>query len=416
MDAMNNSADYILETIKNLGVIQEADILLETALTQMRKISGAEAGTIYVVETSPNDRLELTNRLRFQIAQNDALEFNMLDNYKVFTVPIDENSISGYVALTKKSLTINDVHELPETCPYRPNLSFDSFGKYRTVSTHTIPLRGSTDNELLGVLQLINAKDEESGEVVPFRPDLMNTLEAVVVLVSISLERSRNLLKMLRRTITMTELRDPSETAVHINRVARYATTLFELWALKHQMSSGQLQVQKDILHIAALAHDVGKIGISDTILGKPGKLTEDEFQVMKKHTVIGHQIFNNMDSIYDKYSALVALRHHEKWDGTGYPGHIPLLERGAIRVGDLPLVDGLKGEEIPFFARIVAISDVFDALASRRVYKEAWTQDRVKEVISSERGKHFDPELLDLFITNFDVFYAIRDMLTETS
>jgi response regulator RpfG family c-di-GMP phosphodiesterase len=137
---------------------------------------------------------------------------------------------------------------------------------------------------------------------------------------------------------------------------------------------------EAETIELAAPLHDIGKIGIPDQILLKPAKLDEAEWQVMRRHPVIGHEILKGSASKYVRMGALIALGHHEKYDGTGYP-------------------NGLVGDHIPLCARIVAVADVFDALTSVRPYKAAWPADRAFEHLASQRGKHFDPRLIEVFL-----------------
>ena len=137
--------------------------------------------------------------------------------------------------------------------------------------------------------------------------------------------------------------------------------------------------------------HDIGKVIISDSILLKPGKLTDEEFEIMKKHTIYGWEIFNKSKHILLKTSALIAYEHHEKWDGTGYPR-------------------GLKEEEIHIFGRITSIADVFDALSHDRIYKKAWDSEEVIDFIKAQRGKSFEPKLVDLLLENMDGLIKIKE------
>ncbi len=157
---------------------------------------------------------------------------------------------------------------------------------------------------------------------------------------------------------------------------------------------------------MAAILHDVGKVAISDLILKKPSRLTLDEFEIMKSHTYLGARLFMDYKSDFEEVAAEVALNHHEKWDGTGYPGHIdiasqmPLTDNGASNNTPRPK----KGEEIPLFGRIVAVADVYDALRSRRSYKEPWEEDMVLSELQQSSGKHFDPECVEAFFSCMDV------------
>jgi putative two-component system response regulator len=148
-------------------------------------------------------------------------------------------------------------------------------------------------------------------------------------------------------------------------------------------------------LREAAALHDIGKIGIPDQILLKPGKLTAEEFAIMKSHAIIGGQILDNPGFPLLDMARTIALTHHEKWDGTGYPL-------------------GLVGAAIPLAGRIVAIADVFDAVTSARPYKPAWEIERAVGMIRDSAGHHFDPELVTLFLTNVEEFLAIRDRFAD--
>ena len=162
---------------------------------------------------------------------------------------------------------------------------------------------------------------------------------------------------------------------------------------------------------MAAMLHDVGKVAISDLILKKPGKFSHDEYESMKQHTILGAQLFVDRQSDFDDAAAQVALNHHERWDGTGYPGHVNIITGKPIP--DFALTGGKtkgkKGEEIHIFGRIVALADVFDALSSKRAYKDAWGEDAVLATIRENAGTQFDPELVDIFFSSLDMIRAIQ-------
>lgn len=141
--------------------------------------------------------------------------------------------------------------------------------------------------------------------------------------------------------------------------------------------------------------HDVGKIGVPDNILLKPGPLTDDEWAIMRTHPQMGYQIIGHHDSILLQLAAEIALSHHEKWNGKGYPS-------------------GLKGDQIPLAGRIVAIADVFDALTTKRPYKDAWPVEKALNLIREESGEHFDPELVPLFLSSINEVLAIRHQWAE--
>lgn len=196
-------------------------------------------------------------------------------------------------------------------------------------------------------------------------------LEEEVKKATISLiSREHETLQILGKTA---EYKDP-ETGAHVARVAHYSRLLAR--------ESGQNEKMQEILFYAAPFHDIGKVGIPDVILLKEGKLNEGEFGLMKTHSAIGYDILKTSKSEYLKAGAVIAFTHHEKFDGTGYP-------------------NGLKGETIPLVGRIVAIADVFDALTSQRPYKAPWSLESAFELLENEKGKHFDPQLVECFIAN---------------
>jgi len=173
------------------------------------------------------------------------------------------------------------------------------------------------------------------------------------------------------------------ETGSHVKRVANYSQLLAKLYGLN--------DYQSEIIKLASPLHDIGKISIPDIILNKPGKLTPEEWEIMQTHAKVGYDILHSSSNEILKCGAIIAYHHHEKWDGSGYP-------------------QGLEGERINIVGRITALADVFDALGSDRCYKSAWPLEKVISLIQSERGRHFDPKLVDLFINNLDEFIFIRD------
>lgn len=172
------------------------------------------------------------------------------------------------------------------------------------------------------------------------------------------------------------------ETGSHVKRVAHISYLLAVL--------SGMEELDAEMLRLASPLHDVGKVGIPDLILNKPGKHDAQEWQIMKTHAQIGFEMLAKSQNPILQQGAIIALQHHEKWDGTGYP-------------------NGLKGEEIQISGRISAVADVFDALGSKRCYKDAWTDEDIVNLMLQESGKHFDPNLINLLIANIDEFFAIR-------
>ncbi len=182
------------------------------------------------------------------------------------------------------------------------------------------------------------------------------------------------------------EYRD-EETGNHIIRMAKYSRIIAEQLGLSNE--------EAEVIEMAAPMHDIGKIGIRDEILLKPGKLTAEEFEIMKTHTLIGHDILKDSPSKFLQMGSVIALGHHEKFDGTGYP-------------------HGLNGKEIPIEARIVAVADVFDALVSERPYKNAWSTQAALDYMESNSGKHFDPDVFSAFKAQIDSVAKIQGILPD--
>jgi len=160
---------------------------------------------------------------------------------------------------------------------------------------------------------------------------------------------------------------------------------------------------------MAAMLHDVGKVAISDLILKKPAKFTEEEYDIIKSHTYLGARLFGEKQSVFDEVASTVALTHHENWDGTGYPGHVDVATGKPLIADERGRATGLRGEEISVFGRIVALADVYDALSSKRVYKSAWDEDSVLDEIKKLGGSKFDPELVEIFFESIDFIRSIR-------
>ncbi len=209
---------------------------------------------------------------------------------------------------------------------------------------------------------------------------------------SLVVERTEELHASWEETIlrlaSVAEFRD-NQTARHTVRMGEYCCFLAR--------KAGLPEEKCQMIRVAAPLHDVGKVGLPDSILFKPGKLSEEEFEQVKGHSVIGNLILGESKSETLNLGALIALTHHEKYNGTGYPA-------------------GLKGRDIPLVGRIAAICDVFDALTFERVYKSALPVDIALAILKEERGEHFDPELLDLFVSNIDEIVAIKEQFADES
>lgn len=177
------------------------------------------------------------------------------------------------------------------------------------------------------------------------------------------------------------------ETGNHVKRVAEYSKLLAKYYGLDED------EIEK--LKQASPMHDIGKVAIPDAILNKPGRFDESERRIMDTHAELGYTMLAYSERPLLKCAAIVAYEHHEKWDGSGYPR-------------------SLKGEDIHIYGRITALADVFDALGSDRCYKKAWDDTKIFELFREEKGKHFDPKLIDIFFEHLDEFLAIREELKD--
>lgn len=229
----------------------------------------------------------------------------------------------------------------------------------------------------------IELTDNNSDEIAEISTGFNDMLTSIRLLIKDNIDTQNEIVYKLG---AVTEARS-QETGNHIKRVAQYS----KLIALKCGIS----EKEADIVKIASTLHDVGKISIPDSILLKPSKLTEEEFTIMKTHALIGNDILSNSNKKVLKIASIIALQHHERYDGTGYP-------------------KGICGDKIKIYSRIVALTDVFDALATDRVYKKKWEFDKIIDYIKEQRGKQFDPEIVDIFLANLDEIKTIQSNLSD--
>jgi len=376
------------EKLLNVGIalssIHDLEKLLDLILKEARRLTRADAGTLYLAKDG---------QLIFKVSQCQSLterwgEARMRQMYESFSMPISRESIAGYVALTKDVLNIADVREIRSDASYHYNPSWDERAGYVTRSMLVVPMLNREGN-VAGVLQLINAmSDSDDGKAIPFpakQEKLVSSLASQAVVAIENAELTDDLkqahLDTIFRLGVAAEYRD-RETANHIKRMSQYCALIAE--------NLGWSGEEVDMILRSSLMHDVGKLGIPDSILQKPGRLTPEERHIMEYHTIIGGNIMKGSKAAVVKQSRIVAITHHEKFDGTGYPR-------------------GLKGEEIPIAGRITILADVFDALSSKRVYKEALAEDDVLRILREGRGSFFDPKILDIFLDNLEAVRKIQ-------
>jgi len=373
------------EQLLNLGIalssIHDLEKLLDLILREARHLTRADAGTLYLAKDK---------KLFFKVSQCQSLtdrwgEERVRRMYQSFELPISRGSVAGYAALTKEVLNIPDVREIPQESSYHYDPSWDERAGYATRSMLVVPILNRRD-EVVGILQLINALN--AGQVVPFLPDyerLVSSLASQAAVAIENAELNENLrqahLDTIFRLGVAAEYRD-KETANHIKRMSYYSALI----------ASGLGWPKEAVERIlwSSLMHDVGKLGIPDRILQKPGRLTPDERHIMEFHTIIGGNILKGSRAEVLKESCTVAITHHEKFDGTGYPR-------------------GVKGEKIPIEGRITLLADVFDALCSKRVYKDPFPDEKVLQILEEGRGSFFDPQILDVFLGKLDEVRQVR-------
>lgn len=380
-----------------LNQIQDFHSLMDRILSEARHLLHSQAGTIFIREG---------DFLRFAFFHNEALaqrtSTGETPHVSSFRVPITDRSLAGWVCLTGQPLHIPDCYRIPVETPYRFDSSFDQLLGFRTQSMIAMPLKNQ-NGRILGVIELINPISPDGRPLAGYSDDDIRLLAHFASVATVAIERAHLTENTILRMIRMAEIRDPAETGRHIERVSGYAAVIFEEWARRRGLEGEAFERQRDRLRTAAKLHDVGKIGVSDSILKKPGRLDPAEFEEVKRHAEIGGELFSHDPSDFDEAAREVALFHHEQWDGSGYPG---IEENGTHR--------GRRGEEIPLFARIVGLADVFDALSTHRCYKEAWPEDQVLQLIQSEADQHFDPELVEIFFIQLDSIRRVRDSNPE--
>jgi HD-GYP domain-containing protein (c-di-GMP phosphodiesterase class II) len=386
----------LFRTIETLYTIKDLDSLLENVLTEARRFVNADAGTVYLASKG---------YLYFHYSQNDTLfrgETKGRYISSIPSIPVNKKSLAGYVAKTGESILIDDVYHIQSDIAVSFNPTFDKQSSYRTKSILGVPLK-TRENEIVGVLQLINAMSD-GGEIVAFSMQDRLFISQFALSAADAIERARLTREMILRMVELAELRDPFETSAHAKRVGAYAVELYEEWAKRRGVSMREIKKMRDVLHTAAMLHDVGKVAVSDIILKKPTLLSYDEKLAMRLHTILGARLFRRTNSFWDYMAAEVALNHHENWDGSGYPGKIEDIFAEKVYMSP-----GKQGTEIPLTARIVAVADVYDALISERAYKKEWRQEHALRYIRYQAGKKFDPELVSIFLKMGDLLAAIQ-------
>jgi len=351
---------------------QDTGSALDAILSQARAFSHAEAGSIYLAQ---GECLKLVAVQNDKLGPTEAFE-RLLGK----DLAVNSESLAGFVASLGQPVNVTDSGSLSAEAPFRINHDLAATAGYAIRSILAIPLN-CPDGGCIGVMELFNRLDPR-GEPGPF-PETIGegvislAYQAAMALHSLRLrEQLRQAhLHSIFRLSAIAEYRD-TDTGDHIQRVSRVSELLAEALGLDDD--------EVELIKYASPMHDVGKVGIPDAILLKPGHLTPQQRAVMQRHTVIGAEIFGEPENEMLLKAQEVALHHHERWDGQGYP-------------------NGLEGKAIPISGRIVGLADVFDAIVSKRCYKEACSLDVALDIIEKDSGHHFDPRVAEAFLAILD-------------
>ncbi|MBN2419759.1 MAG: GAF domain-containing protein, partial [Deltaproteobacteria bacterium] len=242
--------DLITQISLDINQVKDIDILLERILTNVRLFFNADAGSIY---------LKNGDELKFSYSQNNTIRKRSSNSrkliYNTFTMPINNRSIAGYVAMKKKAVSIPDVYKLDRSVPYKFDSEFDEISGYRTRSMLTVPIINQRGN-ILGVLQVINAMDRD-GNIIPFDDSDQPLVMHFATSAGLAIERAQTTRNIILRMISMAEMRDPKETGAHVNRVGAFSVEIYEEWAREKNIPIKEVEIQKDVLRMAAMLHDV---------------------------------------------------------------------------------------------------------------------------------------------------------------
>lgn len=391
VDALRDQMDVLVRVCNRLNDPRPTDQILDDLLKEAQELLGAEAGTVFVRQGDGLRFVCCQNSARGDLRVKPDCRSDLGSGFKRNVIPLTPSSLAGYVATTGESLRIEDAYAIPDEAPYSFDTTVDKASGYTTRSLLVIPL-ASSGSEPIGVLEFINKRDENGG-VIPFEEtdeQIATALTAMASLLVKNTQLHEHLQKVqldaICRLAQAAEFRD-DDTGAHIQRVSMYCEMIARELGMPDEFC-------KRIL-FAAPMHDVGKLAIPDAVLKKPGKLDEDEFDVMRTHTKIGGRILSGASDELIRMAERIALSHHEKWDGSGYP-------------------KGLSGDSIPIEGRITAVADVFDALTSRRVYKPPFPFEKAFQIIESDAGVHFDPDAVRAFLEHRDSVVDIHEAYAD--
>ncbi len=362
----NEILKLIFKYLTEVSSMRSYDDIIMVLADMGRALTSADRCTVWVVN---DDKKSIWTKVAHGM---DAIE-----------LPIN-SGIVGSSIMNNEKIIIDDVYK-----DDRFNSDIDKKTGYTTKSMMVIPMCDN-ENEIIGAFQVINHKGEKGvfDERDMERLLLASTYAAETIISAKLTAEIEDTQKEVVFTMGAIGESRSKETGNHVKRVAEYSKVL--------ALAIGMDEKEAELLKQASPMHDIGKIAIPDSVLKKPGRFNAQERSIMDTHAELGYSMIKNSDRPLLKAAAIVSYEHHEKWDGTGYPRK-------------------LKGDEIHIYGRITAIADVFDALGSDRVYKKAWDDDRIFNLFKEERGKHFDPSLVDMFFENIDKFLEIRETFKDS-
>jgi HD-GYP domain-containing protein (c-di-GMP phosphodiesterase class II) len=401
----------------SLNGLVDVNLLMEKLLLSARHLVRAEAGTVYLVENG---------QLKFVTSQNDYMERIITGSEDLpflgYNLSIDRSTLAGYCATERTILTVNDTDAIDPSMNYQHSKTIDNSFNYDCQAIMNLPL-SSMGGDLLGVLQIINPLDE-AGRVRPFSQDNEEDMDFFAKSSALALEKALMLRRMTLLAVRLVSGNDPAETVGHAQRVAQMATEIYAHWSVKHKVPTIEREYILNILPLAAMLHDVGKSYVPRELLVKPGRLDQSERHIMESHVLAGAKVFLKPKTSLDRLTLSIILDHHERWDGLGYPGHIdglplvPDVIYGTIAQSAPPVINsptaGKKGEAISIYGRILAVADVYDVLSNRRMYKEAFDEPLVVQIMEQESGHHFDPQVIESFLAGIPQLLKMRGRFQE--
>lgn len=367
---LKNACYTALRSYRDLCALERSQLGLAQIISATSQLQAAETHQAFAA----NLLMQIANVT--QIAERDLVasvvvkEQDTISSQPCYRVLASSNNIETFEQIPEH---IKAAYRKVESSQESEKLAHEFVGIFKTSNDTTLLLYVSSENNLGYV---------EHNLLAQFSNSLAVSYENIHLRLSVQ-ESQKEITYLLGEAVE----KRSKETGSHVKRVANYCYLLAKAYGLSEQVAHN--------LKAASPLHDIGKIAIPDNILNKPGKLTAEEWQVMRTHASQGCEMLAKSNNEVLKMAAIIAAQHHEKWDGSGYP-------------------NGLKGEEIHIVGRLTAIADVYDALSHKRSYKEAWPETDVLSLIRENKGTHFDPKLVDLFFENIDKIRAIKESLPD--